>query len=230
MKVLLFLVLLLAILASPLTAQAQQELPTATPTLEASASPSVTPLPADTAAPSPTLDPLPTVEPSPSLTPTWLPSETPAFPPPLAPNLNAQASFFSRLNLPGPALAAADLYDLSGQFILSVPLNADGSFGISLPGGAYLLRLRVPGFLMLEKPLNLLAGQTLDLGVVSLPAGDVNGDNSIDQSDLMSMGAVYEQPFLASTSLDLNRDGLVDLFDLTLLARSWGQRGPVTGQ
>ncbi len=253
MKVLAFVIILLAALSLPLGVRAQQDLPTATPILTLSPTPTATPTftpaasPTETGSPTPTddftltetatpgatLDSLLTVEPTLTATQTWLPSATPPSvfvfaSGSLKPDL---VSFASRASLDSginPLLAEADLLDLTGQVVTTSPLNADGTFTLTVPGGDYILRLRAPGYLSAQKTVTLLAGQPAEIGAALLPAGDINGDNSIDALDLISLGAAYETASPASAALDLNKDGYVDLFDLTLLARNWRKIGPIT--
>jgi hypothetical protein len=76
-----------------------------------------------------------------------------------------------------------------------------------------------PGYLVGEKSLPLLAGER-----ITLPAGDVTGDNQIDIADAARLAARFGT---GDTSVDLNGDGRVDIFDLVLIASNFNRRGPV---
>jgi hypothetical protein len=158
----------------------------------------------------------------PSATPTPLPTRELD---PVLTGLFSRIAFDSGHN---PANAGAALLDLSGQVIANVPLNPDGTFTISALPGNYILQIRVPGCLVAQKPVTLAAGQPVEVAAILLPSGDINGDNSIDALDLISLGAAYELASPQLPAADLNGDGHIDLFDLTLLARNWRRSGPLT--
>ena len=61
-----------------------------------------------------------------------------------------------------------------------------------------------------------------------LPAGDVDGSNIVDASDVLilrnSFGQASSDPVFDDT-VDLNRDGIVDVQDFSILSRNFGLRG-----
>jgi hypothetical protein len=119
-----------------------------------------------------------------------------------------------------PTRATAALLNASGQVVVSAPLQGDGAYALEAPVGVYTLRISAPGFLAAKKSITLVEGSPIIVAAVTLLAGDINGDSSIDALDLISLGAAFEiTPPLAAA--DLNADGRVDLFDLTLLAKNW---------
>jgi hypothetical protein len=60
--------------------------------------------------------------------------------------------------------------------------------------------------------------------VITLLAGDIDNNNVIDQFDALTIGMNYN---LASpAAADLNDDGIVNVLDLELLARSYRKTGP----
>lgn len=63
------------------------------------------------------------------------------------------------------------------------------------------------------------------LGVLTLPGGDVNGDNQINIFDLAYVGSFYGD---TGSDADVNGDNIVSIFDLVLAASNFGQRGPVS--
>ncbi|MCX6066123.1 MAG: dockerin type I domain-containing protein [Chloroflexi bacterium] len=142
----------------------------------------------------------------------------------------ATASLFSRASLDSglnPALAVAALVDPSGKVIANAPFNPNGTLTLTAVAGDYILRLSAPGYLAEQKPVTLLAGQPIEIAAAILPAGDINADNRINALDLISLGAAYETTLPQPSAADLNGDGHVDLFDLTLLAKNWRKIGPI---
>jgi len=61
-----------------------------------------------------------------------------------------------------------------------------------------------------------------------LPAGDIDGNNVIDQFDALSIGMNYNtaEPSVA----DLNNDGIINVLDLEALAGNYRKTGPVVWQ
>ena len=223
------------------------EMITSTTTPGAAIEVTITPQPSET----PTQIELPTETPTqfwpPSETPTQtgLPSETPTQTGPptetpipssaLAPERmiasENMASLSSRIALnPGlnPAITGAALLDPSGQIIANSPVNPDGTFTLTAAAGSYTLRLTAPGCLTAQTTVTLVAGQPLNITAANLLEGDINGDNSIDALDLMSLNAAFETASPQPPAADLNGDGQVDLYDLTLIARNWRMAGPTT--
>ncbi len=97
----------------------------------------------------------------------------------------------------------------------------DGSFEVVLPAGHnyQCLRVEQPGYLAGQADLS-----RTNLGVATLPAGDVTADQRIDIFDLALVGNRYGQ---SDPLADLNADGIVNIIDLTLVAINYRQVGPV---
>ena len=64
-----------------------------------------------------------------------------------------------------------------------------------------------------------------ELGVITLPGGDVVEDGVINILDLAFMAIHYRS---SDSAADVNGDGQVDIFDLTIAASNYNQRGPVS--
>ncbi|WP_206074742.1 dockerin type I domain-containing protein, partial [Pseudoalteromonas rubra] len=112
-----------------------------------------------------------------------------------------------------------------------VSINPDGSFEIRTGLGQNKLTLSAPGHLSAEKYITLSADQAdIDFGEVNLVGGDSNGDNRIDIADLTQLLGAYRSRQGAQNgyvaAADFNRDGEVNLQDLTLLGASFGKQGP----
>ncbi|QTL35658.1 dockerin type I domain-containing protein [Pseudoalteromonas viridis] len=117
---------------------------------------------------------------------------------------------------------------INGQL---VTINPDGSFSAVVGLGDVTMALSAPGYLTAEKQVNLAAGQAdIDFDQINLVGGDSNGDNQIDIADLTLLLGAYrsvegEQNGYV-TAADFNRDGAINLQDLTLLGANFGKQGP----
>ncbi|AZZ99255.1 dockerin type I domain-containing protein [Pseudoalteromonas sp. R3] len=112
-----------------------------------------------------------------------------------------------------------------------VTINPDGSFSVRVGLGDVTMALSAPGYLTAEKQVNLATGQAdIDFGQINLVGGDSNGDNHIDIADLTLLLGAYrsvegEQNGYVMAA-DFNRDGAINLRDLTLLGANFGKQGP----
>jgi hypothetical protein len=105
----------------------------------------------------------------------------------------------------------------------------DGSFTMPTADN---LKFSFPGYLSAQADVQAFlaqnqstTGQAVNLGSLTLLAGDLNADNRIDILDLASIARVYgSEDALA----DLNADGTVNILDLVLAAGNYGQQGPLT--
>jgi hypothetical protein len=58
-----------------------------------------------------------------------------------------------------------------------------------------------------------------------LLAGDIDGNNVIDQFDALTIGMSYNTATPAAA--DLNNDGTINVLDLELLAKNYRKTGPL---
>jgi hypothetical protein len=134
--------------------------------------------------------------------------------------------------LTGQVLASkpvgVDLYNADNTLIASVAANADGTFSLTAPPGAYTVVATSAGFLSARGSMTLNAGATGTMPTVSLPAGDIDNNNVIDQFDAMTIAMNYNTAVPAAA--DLNSDGIINLLDLELLARNYRKAGPLAWQ
>jgi hypothetical protein len=63
---------------------------------------------------------------------------------------------------------------------------------------------------------------------ISLPAGDIDGNNVIDQFDAMTIGMSYNTAVPAAA--DLNSDGIINVLDLEQLASNYRKSGALAWQ
>jgi hypothetical protein len=112
-----------------------------------------------------------------------------------------------------------------GAPIASTLANPDGSFSLTAPAGLYALDASASGFLGAQGAVTIVGGSTVTMPLITLPAGDIDGNDVIDQFDAMTLGMNYNasQPSAA----DLNNDGTINVLDLELLAANYRKTGPV---
>jgi hypothetical protein len=81
------------------------------------------------------------------------------------------------------------------------------------------------GYLSAFCPEAQILWSTTVLKEVTLVPGDVNADELVDIVDAAAIGLVFGDT-TSDKSVDLNRDGVIDIYDLILLARHFGMAGP----
>jgi hypothetical protein len=117
------------------------------------------------------------------------------------------------------------LYRDNAILVTSATANTDGTFSFTIPVGTYLVFARADGFLGAEGFVTILAGNTSAMPVISLPAGDIDGNSRIDQFDVLTIGMNYNNAL--PNVADLNNDGVINVLDLELLARNYRKTGLV---
>lgn len=118
------------------------------------------------------------------------------------------------------------LVDVNNATVASVPVDSSGMFILTALPGSYTLLATASGYLSHQGSVTLMAGETIVKPVVDLLAGDVDGNNVIDQFDALTIGMNYTAS--TPTSADLNNDGAIDFLDLELLAENYRKTGPST--
>ena len=105
----------------------------------------------------------------------------------------------------------------------------DGRFALTTSHGEgfYTLGAYAPGYLTAESdgPVRVTMDGIVDAGSVTLLGGDANGDNRIDIRDLSFIAWHFDK---YDPAADINKDGVVDISDLTLAASNSGHVGPTT--
>jgi hypothetical protein len=117
------------------------------------------------------------------------------------------------------------LYRDNAILVTSGTANSDGTFSFTIPVGTYLLFARADGYLGAEGFVTITAGNASTMPVISLPAGDIDGNNRIDPFDVLTIGMNYNHA-LPSVA-DLNNDGIINVLDLELLANNYRKAGLV---
>ena len=166
----------------------------------------------------------PTSTPGATVTPaTPVETVTPTSPTPVE---SPTATALPNGSLTGQVLAAkpvtVSLYTGMTLFT-SVTANPDGTFNLTAPAGSYTVIATASGFLSAQGTVTISGVTTKP--TVTLLAGDIDGNNVIDQFDALTIGMNYN----ASTpsAADLNNDGVINVLDLELLAHNYRATGPL---
>lgn len=115
------------------------------------------------------------------------------------------------------------LYDAGNAAAGSVAANTDGTFSLSSSAGTYSAVASAPGYLRAQGSISITSGNTTTLQTISLLAGDIDGNDVIDQFDALTIGMNYNGS--APTAADLNNDGTINVLDLEVLALNYRQTG-----
>ena len=107
-------------------------------------------------------------------------------------------------------------------------VDANGNFTLTAPTGSYSAVASAPGFLRAQGNAVLSSGVTTTMPTISLLAGDIDGNDVIDQFDALTIGINYN--LAAPAAADLNNDGTINVLDLELLAANYRDTGPTAWQ
>ncbi|MCC6300566.1 MAG: hypothetical protein IT314_14830 [Anaerolineales bacterium] len=116
------------------------------------------------------------------------------------------------------------LLDANGTVVTSTTTSSDGSFILTALAGDYIVAATASGFLSHAGHVTLTAGNTVERPTINLLAGDIDGNNVVDQFDALTIGMNYASS--APSAADLNNDGVIDFLDLELLAENYRKTGP----
>ena len=120
------------------------------------------------------------------------------------------------------------LYNPDSSVAGSAAANADGTFSISVPAGTYTAVASASGYLQGQGSATITSGNTTTLPTITLLAGDIDGNNVIDQFDALTVGINYNGT--APAAADLNNDATINVLDLEVLALNYRQTGPLAWQ
>jgi len=191
---------------------------TATSTPDGSATATSTPDGSVTATSTPIESPTPTFTATPEVSPT----PTFTFTPVVSPTPLPDGSLTGQVLAGKPVLVG--LFDVNDVLVISVDANPDGTFSLTAPAGTYTVVAVADGYLSAQGSAILTPGGTSAKPVISLLAGDIDGDDVIDQFDAMTIGMSYNAA--TPTAADLNNDSVINVLDLELLARNYRETGP----
>src|SRR6185369_13058777 len=95
-------------------------------------------------------------------------------------------------HLAGQVLASkpvtVSLYNPDTTLATSAVVNSDGTFNLSALAGTYTVVASAAGFLDAQGAPTLTSGATTTMQTVILLAGDIDGNNVIDQFDALTIG------------------------------------------
>jgi hypothetical protein len=120
------------------------------------------------------------------------------------------------------------LYDAGNASTGSVNVNPDGTFSLLSSAGTFKAVASAPGYLKAQGSINITSGNTTTLSMLNLLAGDIDGNDVIDQFDALTIGINYNGT--APVAADLNNDGTINVLDLEVLAVNYRQTGPQVWQ
>jgi murein DD-endopeptidase MepM/ murein hydrolase activator NlpD len=116
-----------------------------------------------------------------------------------------------------------NLYDANNVLVATTE-SLDGNFSIQVLPGTYKIVAVASGFLSAQRMVSIAIGTTSTLPPLTLLAGDIDGNNVIDQFDAMTIGMDYNSA--VPDAADLNGDGIINVLDLELLAKNYRKTGP----
>jgi len=199
---------------------------TTTPTPTASASPTSTP----SATPSPTGSPSPT--PTESATATFTPSTaTPTATGTVTPTPTQTPPPGSTGAISGTVMLQGRADHIGARVStmgIVTATSSDGYFMLSgLPAGSYDVLAAKVGYLYAQKTgVVVNAGATTELSPVLLLGGDANSDCQINLFDLVIVARSYGSSPTSDPRADINGNGRVDIYDLVMVGANLDQRCP----
>jgi murein DD-endopeptidase MepM/ murein hydrolase activator NlpD len=188
--------------------------------------------------PAPTFTPITATTTSPAVTFTFTPATmatatpSPAFTPTSTANTNmsptpigTNGAIAGHVTVSKPVII--NIYD-PGMFLVATVESLDGNFRLEVAPGTYTIVAIAPGFLRAQAQDTVTSGNTHILPPIVLLAGDIDGNNIIDQFDALTLGMSYNATF--PEAADLNNDHIINVLDLEALARNYRETGPTVWQ
>lgn len=120
------------------------------------------------------------------------------------------------------------LFNADTTLAATIIANVDGTFSLTAPAGVYTVVASATGFLNAQGSATLVGSSNTVMPLVSLPAGDIDGNGVIDQFDALTLGMNYNASSPAVA--DLNNDGIINVLDLELLATNLFRSGALAWQ
>ena len=166
----------------------------------------------------PTVTPTPGSFPTPAVSPTM--ASTPGLSPTPSGNNGAVAG---QILVSKPV--TVNVYDANAILVATMETDVDGRFRLEVSPGTYTVVVIRNGFLRAQGTAAFTAGNTIIMPPITLLAGDLDGNDVIDQFDALTIGMNYNASF--PEAADLNSDGIINVLDLELLAKNYRKTGPV---
>ncbi len=117
-----------------------------------------------------------------------------------------------------------NVYDFNNILVGSTEATTEGTFSLSVLPGTYAVVATSSGFLDAQGSATITVGNTTTMPPISLLAGDIDGNDVIDQFDALTIGMSYNSA--SPSEADLNNDGVINVLDLELLASNYRKVAP----
>lgn len=108
---------------------------------------------------------------------------------------------------------------LAGTPVATANPSSGSAFSISADPGTYTISASSSGFVKASGSAVLTLGTITTKNTIALLAGDIDGNNTVDDTDVLTIGMHYNQT--SPTAADLNSDGIINVLDLQLLAANY---------
>lgn len=115
------------------------------------------------------------------------------------------------------------LYNADNLLVAWTTTNDDGTFSLTAPAGVYTVVAKASGFLSAQGQVVLVEGEISTKPPLHLIAGDIDGNNVVDQYDAMTIAMNYQTTLLEAA--DLNTDSTIDVGDLEILSFNYRTAG-----
>ncbi|MBL8166072.1 MAG: carboxypeptidase regulatory-like domain-containing protein [Anaerolineae bacterium] len=132
-------------------------------------------------------------------------------------------------NRPDNAGIIVQLVRTDASVIAEVTTGADGAYRFTdVPPGTYGVTAIAGQHLRIGKIVTINGNETVELGKLTLPAGDTDDSAAVDILDASLIGANFNVSVPpAPANGDLNKDGRVDIRDLVLVGSNYGLTAPI---
>lgn len=120
------------------------------------------------------------------------------------------------------------LYNPDTSVAGTVAANPDGTFNLSVSPGTYTAIATSSGHLKAQGSVTVTSGNTTTFQSITLLAGDIDGNDVIDQFDALTIGINYNAA--TPTEADLNNDGTINVLDMEILAGNYREAGALVWQ
>jgi len=104
----------------------------------------------------------------------------------------------------------------------TVTTTSEGRYTLTTTAGQHTLTFTRPSYLGASLTAQAVAGNTVTLSTLTLPGGNVNGDNCINVLDLAAVASQFNSTTPTPSTTDINGDGRVDIVDVVLVAKNFG--------
>ena len=164
----------------------------------------------------------PAASPTPDGSPTTTPTQVPTSSPTLVSTQPSGEALTGQVFASKPV--TIQVFDSGNQLVGTEMASEDGTFSLDVPAGTYTVVASASGFLRAQASVTITDGVTTTLPDITLLAGDIDGNDVIDQFDAMTIGMSYNTAL--PPAADLNNDGTINVLDLELLAQNYRETGP----